>query len=81
MALACAHNACAAVTQRGQVFAWGSNCYGELAQPECALETHDAVLQIDDDASVHRPHQPLTDFLRTFPPRRSSCPAPAGTCR
>ena len=32
-----------------------------------ALERHDAVLQIDDDASVHRPHQPLGDFLRTFP--------------
>ena len=32
-----------------------------------ALERHDAVLQIDDDASVHRPHQPIEDFLRTFP--------------
>jgi hypothetical protein len=31
------------------------------------LESHDAVLQIDDDASVHRPHQPIEDFLRTFP--------------
>ena len=43
MALACAHNACAAVTRGGAVFAWGSNFYGELAQPECGLETHDAV--------------------------------------
>lgn len=43
MALACAHNACAAVTRCGQVFAWGSNFYGEIAQPECALETYDAV--------------------------------------
>ena len=32
-----------------------------------ALETYDVVLQIDDDASVNRPHQPLADFLRTFP--------------
>jgi hypothetical protein len=32
-----------------------------------ALESHDAVLQIDDDASVHRQHQPIEDFLRTFP--------------
>jgi hypothetical protein len=32
-----------------------------------ALERYDVVLQIDDDASVHRPHQPLGDFLRTFP--------------
>lgn len=32
-----------------------------------ALEWHDAVLQIDDDASVHRTHQPIEDFLRTFP--------------
>jgi len=32
-----------------------------------ALEKHDVVLQIDDDASVHRQHQPLEDFLRTFP--------------
>lgn len=43
MALSCAHNACAAVTRGGAVFAWGSNLYGELAQPECGLETHDAV--------------------------------------
>ena len=43
MALVCAHNACAAVTRGGAVFAWGSNFYGELAQPECGLETHDAV--------------------------------------
>ena len=32
-----------------------------------ALERHNVVLQIDDDASVHRAHQPLEDFLRTFP--------------
>ena len=32
-----------------------------------ALRTHDAVLQIDDDASVWRQHQPIEDFLRTFP--------------
>jgi hypothetical protein len=32
-----------------------------------ALERHDAVLQIDDDASVQRAHQPIGDFLRTFP--------------
>ena len=43
MALACAYNASAAVARGGQVFAWGSNFYGELAQPECALVTQDAV--------------------------------------
>lgn len=32
-----------------------------------ALTLFDAVLQVDDDASVYRQHQPIADFLRTFP--------------
>jgi alpha-tubulin suppressor-like RCC1 family protein len=52
MALACAHNACAAVTRGGAVFAWGSNSYGELGQPDFALETHNAVRVPLPDAPV-----------------------------
>ena len=32
-----------------------------------ALTLFGAVLQVDDDASVYRQHQPIADFLRTFP--------------
>lgn len=60
---------------------WGYACYRnatrnlphlphtfeKLPLVRWALERHDAVLQIDDDASVHRAHQPIADFLRTFP--------------
>ena len=31
------------------------------------LETHDAVLQLDDDASIHRPHQAIQTYLNVFP--------------
>ena len=41
--------------------------FEKLALVRWAFDAYDAVLLIDDDASVHRPHQPLTDFLRTFP--------------
>lgn len=60
---------------------WGYACYWnatrnlphlpqtfeKLPLVRWALGRHAAVLQIDDDASVHRSHQPLEDFLRTFP--------------
>jgi hypothetical protein len=44
-----------------------SPMFEKLPLVRWALEAHDAVLMIDDDASVHRQHQPLEDFLRTFP--------------
>ena len=60
---------------------WGYACYlnatrrlphlpqtfEKLPLVRWALDRHQVVLQIDDDASVHRAHQPLQDFLRTFP--------------
>lgn len=60
---------------------WGYACYWnatrhlphlpqtfeKLPLVRWALERHDVVLQIDDDASVHRSHQPIADFVRTFP--------------
>ena len=44
-----------------------SPMFEKLPLVRWALESYDAVLMIDDDASVHRQHQPLADFLRTFP--------------
>ena len=60
---------------------WGYACYlnatrrlphlpqtfEKLPLVRWALQHHQVVLQLDDDASVHRAHQPLQDFLRTFP--------------
>ncbi len=44
-----------------------SPTFEKLPLVRWALAVYDAVLMIDDDASVHRQHQPLEDFLRTFP--------------